>query len=242
MSTNEKNNHNSNIHAGHRERMRKRFLKDGINIFDDYQVLEFLMYYVYKRGDTNPIGHNLINEFKTLEAVFNAEYEELQSVEGIGPSGALLINFIGQLRNKIVYDSMNTHNIKFNTIADIGHYCMDCLRHLNHERLIMLSLNDNRELISRDIISEGVSNATSAEIKTIVSTALKRNASGIILAHNHPGGNSHPSSSDINTTSRIIDSLSGINVSVIDHIICGEFDFSSFYERELLNGSNILER
>jgi len=242
MSTNEKRKQNSNIHAGHRERMRKRFLKDGINVFDDYQVLEFLMYYVYKREDTNPIGHKLINEFKTLEAVFNADYEELQSVEGIGPSGALLINFIGQLRNKIVYDSMNTNNITLNSTADIGHYCMDCLRHLNHERLMMLSLNDDRQLISRDIISEGVSNATSADIKTIVSTALKRNATGIILAHNHPGGNSHPSSADISTTSRIIDSLAGINVCVIDHIICGEFDFCSFYERDLLHGSNFSGR
>jgi len=239
MSTNESKKPKKNIHAGHRERMEKRFLKDGINIFDDYQVLEFLMYYVYKVKDTNPIGHNLIKEFKTLESVFNADYEELLQVEGIGPKAAILINFIGQLRNKIVYDSLQTENIKLNSTAVLGHYCMDCLRHLKFERLIMLSLNDNRELISRDIISEGISNATSAEIKTIVSTALKRNASGVVLAHNHPGGNSHPSSADINTTTRIIDSLAGINVSVLDHIICGEFDFCSFYERDLLKKSRL---
>jgi len=166
----------------------------------------------------------------------------LLQVEGIGPKAAILINFIGQLRNKIVYDSLQTENIKLNSTAVLGHYCMDCLRHLKFERLIMLSLNDNRELISRDIISEGISNATSAEIKTIVSTALKRNASGVVLAHNHPGGNSHPSSADINTTTRIIDSLAGINVSVLDHIICGEFDFCSFYERDLLHGSNFSGR
>ena len=234
-----KENKKPNIHAGHRERMRKRFLKDGINVFDDYQVLEFLMYYVYKRGDTNPLGHKLINEFKTLEAVFKADYEELLRIEGIGPAGATLINFIGQLRNKIIYDSVQKGKVKFLTTADLGHYCMDSLRHLKFERFIMLSFNQKSELISRDIISEGISNATSAEIKNIVSLALKRDAASVVLAHNHPGGNSHPSSADINTTARIIDALNGINVELLDHIICGEGDFCSFSDRNLLKKTRL---
>lgn len=223
-----------NIHAGHRERMRNRFLNNGINVFDDYQALEFLMFYVHKRKDTNELGHALIDEFKTLEGVFSASYEDLLTVDGIGSAGAMLINFIGQLRNKIVYDSMTTERIKLDSTVAIAHYCMDCLRHLSYERLIMLCINDNRELISRDIISEGVVNATAVNTRRILELALRRNASGIILSHNHPGGNSHPSNNDIIFTNTIIDSLSGMNISVIDHIICGESDFCSTFERGFL--------
>ncbi len=93
-----------NIHKDHRKRVKSRFLKKGIDIFDDYQALEFLLFYVYSRIDTNPIAHRLINEFKNLEGVFNAECEELVKIEGVCTEVATFINFIGQLRNKIKYE------------------------------------------------------------------------------------------------------------------------------------------
>lgn len=228
-----------NIHKDHRKRVKSRFLKKGIDVFDDYQALEFLLFYSYPRIDTNPIGHRLIKEFKTLEGVFNAEYEELIKVDGVGPEAATFITFIGQLRNKIKYDSLKEEGVKLDSTAFIGYYCMNSLSHLRRERLMLLCLNEESRLISRDIISTGVANATSADIRSILEIALKRDASGIILAHNHPGGNSHPSKDDITVTNSIVDLLSGINVTVVDHIICGDSDFCSLSERGLLKQAGI---
>ena len=233
MSTEEKKK-SQNVHAGHRERMRKRFIDNGITVFDDYQALEFLMFYVHKRKDTNEIGHALINRFKTLERVFDASYRDLLNVEGIGEAGAILINFIGQLRNKIALDSLETKRIKFDNTAIISQFCMEALKNLNHERLILLCLNPSRELLSMDIISEGVANATVVNTRKILEIVLRYNASGVVLAHNHPGGNSHPSDNDIKMTNSLIDLLASMNIALLDHIICGEYDFKSMAESGLL--------
>lgn len=223
-----------NIHSGHRERMRKKFFKNGIDCFEDYEVLEILMYYVHKRKNTNEIGHLLIDEFGTLENVFNAKYADLLKIDGIGESGAMLINFIGKLRNKITNDSIKDSEIKFKSTADLASHCRDFFVNLTEERLIMLSLNNGGRVISRDIISEGTTNATAVNSRKILETALNKNAASIILAHNHPGASAHPSENDIIFTNTIIDSLRGMNIDLLDHIICGEVTFFSMRDRGLL--------
>ena len=228
------NKKKENIHKDHRKRVKSRFLKKGIDIFDDYQALEFLLFYVYSRIDTNPIAHRLINEFKNLEGVFNAECEDLVKIEGVGPEAATFINFIGQLRNKIKYDSQKDVGEILDSTACIGRYCMDALIDLKNEHLILLCIDNERRLISKDIISKGIPNATKADVRKIIEIALKRNAAGIILSHNHPGGNSHPSNNDIEISNIIVDSLRGINVALVDHIICGQYDFCSLAERGFL--------
>jgi len=86
------------MHEGHRKRMRERFLKDGdFQNFAPHEVLELLLYSTIARGDTNPIGHALIDKFGTLANVFEASPEELKEVSGIGESSAFLLSLIPHL-------------------------------------------------------------------------------------------------------------------------------------------------
>ena len=227
-----------NPHAGHRQRMKEKFMKCGINAFSDYQALEFLMFYIHKRKDTNIIGHDLINEFKNLEGVFGASYESLIKVKGIGPEAALLINFIGQLRNKIFLDSRKCeHKIMVNTTY-AGNYFCDMFRDLNIERFMIMSLKANREIIATDTISEGTVTSTSADLRTIAEMVFKRKAAAVIIAHNHPSGNVHPSGTDIALTKRIVQMLELMDVAVIDHIICSGEHFTSMFERGFMDSAN----
>ena len=73
-----------NIHQGHREKMRQRFLKSGLESFADHEALELLLYYAIPRRDTNPIAHRLMERYGSLTAVLSAPAEDLKKVEGIG--------------------------------------------------------------------------------------------------------------------------------------------------------------
>ena len=88
------------IHDGHREKMRRRFRETGLEGFADHEALELLLYYAIPRRDTNPIAHALMDRYDSLSAVLNAPVEDLQKVEGIGESAAILIALVSQLSRK----------------------------------------------------------------------------------------------------------------------------------------------
>ena len=88
------------IHDGHREKMRQRFLKSGLDSFADHEALELLLYYAIPRRDTNPIAHALMERYGSLSAVLTAPVEDLKKVEGIGESAAVLLKLAPQLYRK----------------------------------------------------------------------------------------------------------------------------------------------
>ncbi len=227
------NTKDQNVHAGHRERMRKRFFEKGIDSFQDHEILEFLLYYVYRNGNTNPIGHALMDKFKTIDGVFGATYDELCSVKGVGEKGAILIMYINELRNRLSRSSVEK-KVRLATHRDAADYCFKFFEGLSSEKFILISLNSKRDVIAADVISDGTCSASSVDIRRIMEIVLLRKPSGVILSHNHPGDSPHPSSSDLAVTSRIIDLLEGIDIAVIDHIICSGKDYCSLSERGML--------
>jgi DNA repair protein RadC len=229
-----KENKKVNIHSGHRERMRTRFFRGGIDALEDHEILEFLLFYVHKVKDTNPLGHALIKKFKTLDGVFSASRDELCKVDGISDSGAALLMLIGSLYNRI-RKSANTKKAVISNAESAGQYCMELLKDLPNERMMVVSLNSLREVLSADVVSDGTCNATSADIRKILEIAMLRKASGVLLCHNHIGDSPNPSVSDIGATNRIISVLEGINISVIDHVICSGDTYVSMSERGILD-------
>ena len=192
-----------NLHAGHRERVRARFLKNGISDFEDYQILEFLLFYVYSRKDTNEIGHALIREFGSLSNVFAATTDELTKVPGVGEKGAALISMIGQLNHRLSFKPIKGGTY-LHTCDILGQYCIDYFKNLNTERLILISMNCEHKVLGVDVISDGDHSATVVDIRKILNIALKRKATTVALAHNHPGDSPNPSDSDIVISKKII--------------------------------------
>ena len=86
------------IHDGHREKMRRRFLETGLEGFADHEALELLLYYAIPRRDTNPIAHALMERYDSLSGVLNAPVEDLEKVEGIGESAAILLSLVSRPR------------------------------------------------------------------------------------------------------------------------------------------------
>lgn len=90
-----------NLNAGHRERMRQRYIKSGLDGFQPHEVLELLLFYSMPRCDTNKIAHELINHFHTLAGVMNADIKELCSVKGVGEQTALFLNLLPEVLKHI---------------------------------------------------------------------------------------------------------------------------------------------
>ncbi len=223
-----------NIHEGHRKRMRQKFLSDGIDAFTDHEILEFFLFYVHKRANTNPIGHALIKKFGSLKNVFSASYDELIKVDGVGESSAVLIKLLSQLSNRISRKEI-PKKARLASEEETGKFCMSLFYGLTEERFIIICVDSERNVLSWHEISKGVSNATVVELRKIVEIAMARDAVGIILAHNHPGDSTNPSAADMSITNKVIRVLEELNIAVVDHIICNDETFTSMEQRGFMS-------
>lgn len=222
-----------NVHEGHRERLRQRFLKEGLDNFQDHNVLELLLFYSVPMKDTNEEAHNLINTFGSLSGVFDASYEDLCNVKGIGGRSATLIKMMPELFKKYETDKLNNDDVVLNTSELVAKYVSTHFKGVTKEKLYLMCLDSNCKMISFELISEGIVNATPINARRIMEIALKDNASNFILVHNHPSGVVAPSRKDIDATVGIINLMEKVGLRLSDHIIIGHGDdFFSFRKSE----------
>ena len=93
-----------NVHAGHRQRLKRQFLEAGLDSLSDVNCLELLLFYAIARRDTNPLAHALLEQFGSLSAVFNASPEQLQQGPGISEHAAVLLHAIPALGRRYFID------------------------------------------------------------------------------------------------------------------------------------------
>lgn len=210
-----------NIHAGHRERLRERFLKEGLDNFQDHNALELLLFYAIPQKDTNREAHALIDTFGSFSEVFDASYEDLCSVKGIGPRTAILIKLMPELFRKYEVDKLNTEDVFLNDSELAAEYACKFFKGITEEKLYLICLDSRCRLISFDLISEGTMKSTPVNTRLIIETAFKNKASSVILVHNHPTGITAPSKADVDATSNLAYVLKRSDLRLDDHIIVG---------------------
>lgn len=214
------------IHKGHRERLKKRFLDQGLDNFTDIQALELLLFFAVPRQDTNPMAHALLQHFGSLSQVLEASPEELQKVPGIGANAALLLNLVTQFARFYQVDS--AQRVKCLTSLDAcGEYLLPYFFGRNKETVFLLCLDAKCKVLCCKEVGEGSVNSASVSIRKIVETALAANATTVILAHNHPSGVALPSDEDVQTTRRAAAALQAVEVNLVDHIVVADGDYVS---------------
>ncbi len=220
------------IHDGHRERLRSRFLEYGLDAFNEINALEMLLFYAIPRKDTNPIAHALLARFETLQGVFSAA-EELKEVNGISDSSAALIKLIPSI-TRLAYTKERKKSIALKNSARAADYLIPRFMYEDREVVLLLSLDANKCVRSCNEMGIGVINAVDINVRKIAETAMKNKACSVILAHNHPDGNTDPSPQDIETTRRIREALCLIDIPLVDHLIVSEQKYSSLCDLGLL--------
>ncbi len=217
------------IHDGHRQRLKERFLQDGLDNFTQVQVLELLLFYCIPRQDTNPIAHALLERFETLSQVLEAPVEELEKIPGMGRSAATFLHLMAQSSRYYQINRAMQSKV-LTTIEQCGAYLCPFFIGRPNETVFLLCLDAKCKVLCCKHIGEGSINSAAVPIRRIVQTALAANASSVVLAHNHPSGLALPSREDVQTTRRLAIALDAVDVTLIDHIIVAEDDFVSLVQ------------
>lgn len=221
------------IHDGHRGKMRLRFLEVGLTGFADHEALELLLYYAIPRRDTNPIAHRLMERYGSLSAVLSAPAEDLQKVEGVGESAAILLNLASQLGRKARLNDVGQNAI-LNSTEKTGRYLLERFSGATHEMIYQLCLDRKGKLIACKHLGEGGVSGADLNVRKLMENALLTSASAVILAHNHPSGIALPSQEDYATTRRVKEALATIGVPLIDHVIVADGDYVSLADSGFL--------
>lgn len=220
------------IHEGHRQRLRQRFLSEGLDNFEQIQVLELLLFYCIPRKDTNEIAHALLERFGTVAQVMEAPVEELKKVPGVGETAAgflALINAFGRY-----YQVNRTSNVEIlSDIDKCGMYLVPKFTGRRNETVFLLCLDAKCKVLACREVGEGSVNSAAVPIRRIVEMALGANATSVVLAHNHPSGLAVPSGEDVQTTKRLAVALQAVEIELVDHIIVADEDYVSLAQSGL---------
>ncbi len=216
------------LHAGHRERMRARFLMEGLDGFEDHQVLELLLFQAIPRYDTNPVAHKLMQRYGSLSAVLEADPEDLASVEGMGSKAATFLSMIPQITRRYFHDRVRHSRRTLNTSEAAAEYLVPLMAGRPEEVFYLICLDSQLKVLYPVLISEGTVKDALVHPRHVVEAAIRHKAASVILAHNHPAGTVRPSGHDHAITKRLVQALGAIHIQVVDHIIVAGQQIYSF--------------
>lgn len=208
-----------NLHAGHRSRQRRLFLKNGFGPeTPSHQMLELLLYFAIPRKDTNLLAHRLIKRFGNLAGVLDATEQELRGVEGVGDSVVCLLKMVLPIVRRY-----NEEKSNLSTKVMTHSTCIDLLSRKffgqSNEMVYMLFLNNTGRLIQCEKLGEGSLACVRLSLRTVVEQVIRYKATAVVISHNHPMGFAVPSDSDCVMTHRLCEMLRKIDVKLLDHII-----------------------
>lgn len=217
------------VHQGHRQRLRSRFLKEGLDHFTDIQVLELMLFFSIARQDTNPIAHALLDHFGSLSRVLEAPVEELQQIDGIGEQSAVLLKLFHEAARYYQVDKAMQEKI-LPTISACGEYLVPFFFGRQVETVFLLCLDAKCKVLCCQSVCEGSVNYAGISVRKVAEVALNAKATTVVLAHNHPSGIALPSAEDVQTTRRVAAALNAMEITLADHIIVADGDYVSMVQ------------
>ncbi len=220
------------IHDGHRQRLMNRFWQEGLDHFEQVQVLELLLFFGIPRKDTNELAHALLERFGSVSRVMNATIVELMKVPGMGKNTATLLHLARELGRYYQVDNAQKGKT-MHDCAECGKYLLPYFFGRQVETVFMLCLNASCNVISCREIGEGGINSAVVSSRRVVEVALEEQASTVVLAHNHPCGVALPSREDVQVTRRLAAALASVEVTLFDHLVVADGDFVSMVQSGL---------
>jgi DNA repair protein RadC len=220
-------------YVGHRERLRARYVKSGINSLSEYEALELLLTYASPRKDVKPEAKELFKRFNGLKGVLDAPPESLTEVKGVGKRTALLMKLVKDM-GMLYLKEQHIKKQQLSNPRQIVDYLRVSFGSLKDEHFVAFFLNAQNEIVAEEVISVGTVNETVVQPRKIFEKALKHKANAMIFVHNHPSGTLKPSAQDIHLTKRLMDLSHGLGVKILDHLIVTSNGYVSFCEKGLL--------
>ena len=210
-------------HEGHRQRLKKRFVRDGFEHFEPHNILEMALFYTSPRQDTNGLAHDLIARFGSLASVCDAPYDVLRGVPGVGEETAVFLKMIPEFARMYTQSRQSPKAVLMTPEEAVAFFEPRFIGRTN-EVFMAAFVNGRGELIAADILSEGDDTAVVMDVMAVTRRAFLLNAAAVIAAHNHPHGFAVPSAQDVAMTDKLAASLNAMGIRLCDHIIFSRED------------------
>ncbi len=214
------------LNAGHRERLRERFLQGGAEALADYEMLELLLFRAIPRRDVKPIAKMLLKRFGSFGEVVAAPAARLKEVEFIGDAAVTELKIVEAAARLLSRETMRKR-LTLGAFAQVLEYCRGAMAFLGTEEFRVIFLDKKNGLLADEVQGRGTVDHTPVYPREIIRRALELNCSAIILVHNHPSGDPTPSSADIVMTQNIASLAKPLGITVHDHLIIGRNGHSS---------------
>lgn len=221
------------MHEGHRQRMYEK-LASGNGLYE-HEILEMLLYNAFPRKDTNPLAHELINNFGSIAGVFNASAEELKTIDGVGDSVAYYIKTAGECL-KYVNDNFGGVTV-LKHVSDFKAFTRLRMRGKLAERVELFCLERNGRVRRIITFSDNSVNHVDIKVDELAKKIALANPYAIVAAHNHLRGTCEPSDNDDKFT-RDLQTICNINnVDLLDHCIyCSTDEVYSYFLDHKIDG------
>ena len=214
--------------------MRDRIADHGAQTLADYELLEVILFAVIPRRDTKPTAKALLDKFKSFRKIMAADIDELVEINGIGRDTAIFLKTLAEINTRISKENAFDDAPILRSWSSVINFLQQEIGMKNTESFAALFLGSNNKLLSSEILATGTVNRVSVYPHEVVKLALKHNAVSVIIAHNHPSGDTTPSKQDIAMTHAIRDALRTVDISLHNHLIISSTSYESFKQLGLL--------
>jgi DNA repair protein RadC len=206
-------------HAGHRQRLRARFVAGGGDALPDYELLELLLFAALPRRDVKPLAKALISRFGDFGRVLAASPSDLESA-GLRQGAVAAIKLVHAAALRMGRQRIMDRPVLSSWSALVD-YLRTAMAHEANEQFRLLFLDRKNALIAEEVQARGTVDHTPVYVREVVKRALELGATALILVHNHPSGDPTPSRADVDLTREIARAAAPLGVTIHDHIIIG---------------------
>ena len=223
----------ANSNEGHRQRLREKFLKSGLDGFHDYEIIELLLTLGTPRTDCKQRAKDALKKFGSLKAVLEAEPTGLKEIKGIGDKNVLGLKIAQAVSRRYLADRVLDKDF-VRSADEVLDYLKHNLRDKNREVFLVIYLNGRNQILKMEELFEGTLSTSAVYPREVVKRALVNDAAALVFVHNHPSGNPNPSQDDLTITKKLKEAAQAIDVSVHDHLIIAGNDVYSFADHGLI--------
>lgn len=206
--------------VGHRQRLKDKFHRQGIESFTDAEIVELLLVLGTPRKDCKEQARALLACFGSLPGVLEAPAEELQKVKGVGSNNSFAVHFLHGVARRYLQQRLKEKQY-LHSSREVSDYLVHSMRDLQQEVFAVIFLDAAHAIIESQVVSWGTITASTVYPREVVKLALQHNAAALVVAHNHPSGNPEPSDQDRQLTQTLYLACALMNIRLLDHIIVG---------------------
>ena len=218
---------------GHRQRLREKFLKSGLDGFHDYEIIELLLTIGTPRKDCKQPAKEAFKKFGSLKAVLEADPKDLKEIKGIGENNIFGLKIAQAVSRRYLADRVINKDF-IRSSDEVLEYLKHNLRDKNREVFLVIYLNGRNQIMKMEVVFEGTLSTSVVYPREVIKRALDNDAAALVFVHNHPSGNPNPSQDDLTITKKLKEAAQSIDISVHDHLIIAGDELYSFADHGLI--------